>query len=216
MLPPRRRHDPVKFCSECGQALITKRAEGEGPERLTCGTCGTVHYENPRVIVCGIVHRRGSVLMCRRAQDPARGKWSLPGGYLECGETMEQATARETLEETGVVIDPTQLELYAIMNMPDINQVAVSFRIELDADPAIQVGPECLEVAFLSETDTSNKPIAWRESMGESGDRFFAELRTHEYSIVLATIGSRAGAAYRSREYPLLRPSKFSAARRRE
>jgi len=142
--------------------------------------------------------------MCRRAQEPARGKWSLPSGFLECGETLEVATARETFEETGVIIDPARLELYAVMNMPEIDQIAVSFRIELAAQPPPVAGPECLEVAFLSERDTLTRPVAWREFMGNSGTTFFGELRSRRFSIQLATIGSGTGAGYRARGYPIV------------
>jgi len=61
--------------------------------------------------------------MCRRSQEPAIGQWVLPSGFLECGETLEQGAARETFEETGVSLDPNQLDLASIINITAIDQV---------------------------------------------------------------------------------------------
>jgi len=193
----------MKFCSECGHALTRQLIAGQDRERLVCDACGTVHYQNPRVIVSTIVHCSASVLMCRRAMEPARGQWSLPSGYLECGETLEEGAARETFEESGVLVKPSELELYAVMNMPDIDQIVVSFRIEVPTRPALVPGPECLEAAFLSQQDTLTRPIAWRDSMGDSGNAFFHELRTRKFSILLATIRSEREQNFLSRTYPI-------------
>lgn len=127
----------------------------------------------------------------------------MPSGFLECGETLEEGATRETFEESGMVIKPSELELYAVMNMPDINQIVVSFRIEVPAQPALVPGPECLEAAFLSEQDTWTRPIAWRDSMGDSGNAFFNELRTRKFSILLATIRSQREQSFHSRGYPI-------------
>lgn len=202
-LPKQAERSLPQFCSECGQSLSLQWVADEGRERLVCTACGTIHYENPRVIVSTIVHCRASVLMCRRAREPARGEWSLPSGFLECGETLEEGAARETFEESGVLINPSDLELYAVMNMPDINQIAVSFRIEVRVEPALMAGPECLEVAFLSEQDTLTRRVAWRDSMGDSGNKFFSELRTRKFSILLATLRSGNEQSFRSRGYPI-------------
>ena len=70
--------------------------------------------------------------MCRRAEEPAVGQWAVPTGYLEMGETLEEGAARETREETGVVVDPARLELCSVINMTSIRQVGIIFRIELE------------------------------------------------------------------------------------
>jgi len=137
--------------------------------------------------------------MCRRSQEPALGKWTVPSGYLECGETLEEGAARETFEETGVMVDPERLELHGVINMVEIHQVAVGFRVELAAEPVLRPGPECLEVAFFAEEDMPGDELAWRMYMGNSPQRWFNEIRSGDYSIRLGTLAPHHD--FKSREY---------------
>src|ERR1700691_1515353 len=104
----------MKFCSECGSPVRRQWIEKDGRDRNVCTSCGTTHYDNPRVIVCGIISWQDRLLMCRRAQDPARGQWTVPLGFLERGETLEEGVARETFEETGIIINPAARGLCSI------------------------------------------------------------------------------------------------------
>jgi ADP-ribose pyrophosphatase YjhB (NUDIX family) len=139
--------------------------------------------------------------MCRRAQEPGLGRWAVPSGFLECGETLEEGAARETFEETGVVIAPQRLELHAVINMVEINQVAVAFRVELAAMPELRPGPECLQVAFLGEHDIAADELAWHNHLGHSTRRWFADIRSRDHSIYLGTLGSQQRTKFKSREY---------------
>jgi ADP-ribose pyrophosphatase YjhB (NUDIX family) len=141
--------------------------------------------------------------MCRRGQEPALGKWTAPSGFLECGETLEEGAARETFEETGVIVDPRHLELQAVINMVEIEQVAVAFRIELRTLPALRPGPECLEVAFLAEEDIPPDELAWRGFLGNSTRAWFKDIRSGEHSIYLGTLGSQQRREFESREYKI-------------
>jgi ADP-ribose pyrophosphatase YjhB (NUDIX family) len=142
-------------------------------------------------------------LMCRRSEEPAIGKWTVPSGYLECGETLEEGAARETFEETGVIVDPASLELHGIINMVEIHQVAVGFRIELATKPILRPGPECLEVAFFDEEDMPTDELAWRNFMGSSTKRWFDEIRLRDFSIRLGTLGSNLRPEFKAREYKI-------------
>jgi ADP-ribose pyrophosphatase YjhB (NUDIX family) len=193
----------MKFCAECGLALERQWVSREGRERHVCTACGTTHYQNPRVIVGCFVSWRDQLLMCRRAQEPARGLWTVPAGYLECGETMEEGAARETLEETGVVVDPASLELSLIINMTAVQQVTVAFRVELADKPVLCAGAECLEAAFVSEHEIPSAQIAWHRFWGEGLKRFFRELRSRHYTIQLTTLGPDHGAGFNAREYKI-------------
>jgi ADP-ribose pyrophosphatase YjhB (NUDIX family) len=187
----------------------------DGRERDCCEACGATHYENPRIIVCCIAHWRHKILLCRRAQQPGRGQWSLPSGYLECGETLEAAAARETLEETGLVIDPATLDLYAVTNMTAIDQVAVTFRARVEEERTLRPGPECLEVAFLSQQEAGASDVAWRESFGHGAAKFFEELQRGAFTIQLATLGwPEKGTQYASRDYALRSAGNAPAADR--
>jgi ADP-ribose pyrophosphatase YjhB (NUDIX family) len=191
----------MKFCSECG-ARIARQGSAQGKQwHHTCVACGTTHYENPRVIVSCIVCWDNKILICRRAQEPGRGQWAVPSGYLECGETLEECAVRETMEETGVIVEAGGLELYSVTNMTAIEQVAVAFRVTVNADPHPQPGQECLEVAFMSEADLATTEFAWRRAMGDSLERLFREMRSGDFSIKVATLGSEQGVGFKSRRY---------------
>jgi 8-oxo-dGTP diphosphatase len=103
-------HDPFnlgyRFCPRCAGALETKVAEAHDPrERLVCSRCGFIFYIDPKVAVGTIVREERGFLLLKRAIEPARGKWTFPGGYV----TLEQAAVREALEETGVEIELDRL-----------------------------------------------------------------------------------------------------------
>ena len=94
----------MKYCSACGNELIREKPPGDNRYRAVCAACDSVHYENPRIIAGCIAQWQGSVLLCRRAIEPRIGSWTVPAGYMENDETMEQAALREAREETGADI----------------------------------------------------------------------------------------------------------------
>jgi ADP-ribose pyrophosphatase YjhB (NUDIX family) len=141
--------------------------------------------------------------MCRRAQEPARGQWAIPAGFLEVGETLEEGAVRETFEETGVVVNPDLADLCLVVNMTAIEQVAIVFRAEFKTRPAARPGPECLEVAFMSEEEIPPELFAWSKSMGIGPREFFSELRSRDFSIHLANIGSSLGVGFKLRQYKI-------------
>lgn len=191
----------MKYCSECGAAVASRWVNEDHRERYVCTSCGRTHYQNPQVIVACMAHCGNRVLMCRRAREPARGQWVFPSGFLECGETLQQAAVRETWEETGVVIDPDSLELYSVVNMAAIEQIVVAFRCELGTLPTIRAGTECSEVGFLLQPEIPPNQFAWRGSMGDSADRLFEEVRRRSFCIHLANMGSESGAGFTERRY---------------
>jgi ADP-ribose pyrophosphatase YjhB (NUDIX family) len=97
----------LKHCSRCGAELGFGSVEGEDRDRLACSNCGFVAYVNPRLVVTTIpVTDAGEVVLIRRGIEPGRGSWAQPGGFLEIDETVAEAAVRETLEETGLVVEP--------------------------------------------------------------------------------------------------------------
>ena len=122
--------------------------DGEDRERRVCRTCGFIDYVNPK-IVAGVVaiHADGRVLMCRRAIEPRSGYWTLPAGYMEEGESVEEAALREAQEEACATLE---LEgVLGIYSVPRISQVQIFFRARL-AEPEIAAGPESEEVALFA------------------------------------------------------------------
>ena len=94
-----------RFCPRCATELESRREVPEDPERPTCPACGFIHYENPAPTVQGWIERDGRYLLLRRAREPRRGIWNLPGGFVEPFEAPEDAVRREVAEETGLDVE---------------------------------------------------------------------------------------------------------------
>jgi ADP-ribose pyrophosphatase YjhB (NUDIX family) len=100
----------TRFCSRCGSALALATPPDENRERLACPSCGHITYVNPRLVVTTIpVDDAGEVVLIRRGIAPGYGSWAQPGGFLEIDETVSEAAIRETLEETGLLVEPGEL-----------------------------------------------------------------------------------------------------------
>ena len=91
----------IKYCHHCSNELVQKYCEGR--TRLYCERCRQPIYENPTPATClVVVNNQQQILLVKRSVDPKIGFWCLPGGYIELGETPEQAALRELKEETGI------------------------------------------------------------------------------------------------------------------
>jgi len=100
----------VRFCSRCGGTLGFGLIEGEERERLSCSMCGFIFYVNPRLVVTTLpITDRGEVMLIRRGIAPGYDRWAQPGGFLEIDETVRDAAVRETLEETGLIVEPGEI-----------------------------------------------------------------------------------------------------------
>src|SRR5262245_8989883 len=139
----------MKFCSNCGSGVGRRVPPGDSLPRHVCDACGTIHYQNPRLVVGALADWQSRLLLCRRAIEPRYGYWTLPAGFMEHAESTEQAAARETLEEAGarVALDAA----YSLISVPRINQVHLFYRARL-LDLDYKAGVESLEVA-LFDTD---------------------------------------------------------------
>lgn len=120
---------------------------GDTHERDVCTACGFVHYVNPKVVTGSVVTHEDRLLICRRAIEPRRGYWTLPAGFMEVGETVEDAARREAREEANadIVID----RLLAVYTIPRLAQVQVMFLAHL-GQPGFSAGPESLEVKLVA------------------------------------------------------------------
>jgi ADP-ribose pyrophosphatase YjhB (NUDIX family) len=123
--------------------------EGDERERLICADCGHIDYQNPKVVVGTVVASDDRILMCRRAIEPRQGFWTLPAGYLELGETLEEGAAREAMEEATAAISIDGI--LGVFSVARIGQVQVIFRgrFARPGAPDFAAGPESLEVALF-------------------------------------------------------------------
>jgi len=137
----------VRFCRACGAATAQSVPAGDDRPRAVCTACGVVHYDNPVLVVGCLVERGGDVLLCRRAIEPGRGRWTLPAGYLEMGEGVLAGARRETLEEAGVDVEITAPLLQ--LDLPHIGQTYALFRARPRSD-VVAAGAESLEVDWFA------------------------------------------------------------------
>jgi len=160
-----------RFCSNCGQPNAFKVPEGDHLPRNVCPSCGTIHYENPRIVVGCVVEYEGLILLCRRAIEPRRGFWTFPAGFLENGETLEAGAARESQEEAlaRVTID----SLLAVVNIPEAHQVHIFFRAHM-VDGEFGAGPESLESKLVTTAQIPWDEIAF-PSTRFALERFLAD-----------------------------------------
>mgnify|MGYP001765313423 FL=1 len=135
--------------------FVRQVPEGDDRERLMCPDCGHVSYENPKVVVGSIVAEGDTVLLCRRAIEPRSGFWTIPAGYMEMGETVEEGARREAWEEARarIALDG----VLAVYSIARLGQVQVIFRARLE-EPGFEAGPESLEVRRFAWDE-----IPWEE-----------------------------------------------------
>jgi 8-oxo-dGTP diphosphatase len=121
--------------------------------------------ERPMVGVGGVIIEQGRALLIRRGSEPLLGEWSIPGGMLELGETLEEGVARELREETGLTIRVIELievfdRIYVESTAgakegkkgPRFHYVIVDYLCERLAGQAV-AGSDVTEVAFVSESE---------------------------------------------------------------
>lgn len=145
----------MKFCSNCGESVTQQIPEGDNRLRFVCDDCGIIHYTNPNN-VCGAILTWGDkILLCKRAIKPRYGLWTLPAGFMENGETVAEAAARESMEEANAVAK--QLDLFGVFSLPHISQVYLMFKGEL-ATEKVSPGMESLETGLFAIDD-----IPWDE-----------------------------------------------------
>lgn len=145
----------MNFCSACGQPVVLKAPEGDHLPRYVCTACGVIHYENPRIIAGCVIEAQGKLLLCKRAIEPRRGYWTTPAGFMENGESVQHAAAREAMEEALAHVQIGSL--LAIVNVLRAHQVHIMFRATL-REPGFGVGPESLETQLYDENE-----IPWPE-----------------------------------------------------
>jgi ADP-ribose pyrophosphatase YjhB (NUDIX family) len=149
----------MKYCSNCGAPVALKIPPGDNLPRHVCDACGTIHYSNPKMVVGCIPEWRDQILLCRRAIEPRRGYWTLPAGFMENGETTQEAARRESVEEALAEVEIGSL--LAVVHVLHADQVHVMFRARLPR-PEFGVGAESLEVRLCGEAEIPWQDIAFR------------------------------------------------------
>ena len=182
-----------RFCPRCGHSLRIEQLGGR--PRETCPDCGFVHWGDSTLGAGGVLWHQGKALLVQRALDPGKGMWTIPGGYVEQGEPIEEAIIREFREETGLNTQTLALvavrdrpgeegrphDLYVIFLMqylsgqpvPDENEISELGFFSLDEVYKMQVAPLTLSMleatfktAHRSPTLPGFKPVSGLKMLG--------------------------------------------------
>lgn len=117
----------AKFCMECGHELESR--DIDGTMRRACTSCSFIHWGSYSIGVGALVVKDGQILLVRRAQEPGKGKWTNPGGYIEQLEAIQDTVQREVLEECGV--QATVKSIVALRDQPrSIHNLYIAFEME--------------------------------------------------------------------------------------
>jgi ADP-ribose pyrophosphatase YjhB (NUDIX family) len=174
----------INYCPSCGAAVELRCPDDDNRPRHICTACGTIHYQNPNLVIGAIPEWEDKILLCRRAIEPRRGLWTLPGGFMENGESTTEAAIRETWEEANAHIEIG--DLYSMYSLPYINQVHLLFRarlLDLDFGP----GPESLEVRLFAEDEIPWDEIAFRP-IKYSLEHYFADRSKGHFSFHIGAL----------------------------
>lgn len=167
----------INFCSSCGAEMEERIPEDDDHMRAVCTRCSHIHYENPKVVVGCIPVQGDRILMCRRNIEPRKGKWTLPAGFLENGESVQDGAVRETLEETRAEVDI--VGPYRMFNIVFVHQIYLMFLADLK-DQAFGPTKESSEVRLFSAHEIPWDDIAF-EVIRQTLKDFLADRKNRSY-----------------------------------
>ncbi|MCA9754894.1 MAG: NUDIX hydrolase [Candidatus Eisenbacteria bacterium] len=150
----------MNFCSRCGKPVQLLVPEGDDRKRHVCSVCGHIHYQNPHIIT-GCLPRAsdGRILLCRRAIEPRLGYWTLPSGFMENGETLEEGALRETWEEASARC--RIVRMFVSFSLAHVSQIYFLFLADMESD-TFSTTPESSEVALFREEEIPWNELAFR------------------------------------------------------
>lgn len=185
--PEKTRH---QFCRMCGTKMELAIPQGEASWRHMCGNCGYIDYFNPKMVVGCIVEHEGKILLCKRAIDPCKGKWTLPAGYMELKESSAEGAARETWEEANCQVEI--LAPYSHFDIPIIGQAYILFRAKLAAPFTFSPGVETLETTFFQPDDIPFDQIAF-SSISLALQYYVEDMQQGQYRIHHGVVSKQPG-----------------------
>lgn len=175
----------MKYCGNCGSVLSKLIPEGDEKIRDVCSACGSVFYDSWQVLVQVIVFSENKLLLMKRATEPYKGCWTFPGGFVESHENLKVAACRELLEETGVSVEPENLEFLATISVEKMNQIQILFRTRTE-EVAPKQSCEAEQVQWFLQQDVPEKelriPSIYPELL-----RLFEANRSGRFSVYFTT-----------------------------
>lgn len=142
------------FCPRCGTRAVPALIDGR--EREQCPACGHVAYRNPAPVALAVINHGGKLLLVRRALQPLAGYWAPPGGYVECGESLQEAAIREVREETA--LDIRIDGLIGAYSQSDVDVIIVGYRAHSIAGEP-QAGDDATELNLFERGQLPFEPV---------------------------------------------------------
>ena len=177
----------MNYCSACGAPVTKKIPAGDNLPRFVCDTCLIIHYHNPKIVAGCIPEWEGNILLCRRAIEPRLGLWTFPSGFMEIGESTEEAAIRETFEEAQAQVE--RINLFAVLSLPHIGQTYLVFRGPMRS-PDFGVGEESLEVQLFSLSTIPWDQIAF-PVVKDALHRYVDDVKRGEFQVHVASLPDR-------------------------
>ena len=177
----------MNFCAQCGSKVTLQVPAGDDRLRFVCDGCRAIHYENPKMVVGTIPVMGNTILLCKRAIEPRQGKWTLPAGWLENGETVTACALRETQEEAWAEVDG--LQPYVLASLPFINQVYFFLRARL-LNIDFHAGTESLEVKLFTPDAIPRDDLAF-SAVHETLKFFCDDMKRAEFPFRILDIKSQ-------------------------
>tara|TARA_B110000014_G_scaffold264187_1_gene263932 strand:+ start:34448 stop:34984 length:537 start_codon:yes stop_codon:yes gene_type:complete len=174
----------MNFCNECGHKVVRKVPKGDNRPRYSCENCDTIFYQNPKIISGTVTIQDNQILLCKRAIEPRYGLWTIPAGFLENKETIEEGCLRETLEETNAEVKIQSL--YAIFNIPQISQIYMLYLAHLGQQEYGST-TESLEVKLFKEQDIPWDQLAF-PFVPKILKYIFTDIKNNEFPLRIETI----------------------------
>jgi ADP-ribose pyrophosphatase YjhB (NUDIX family) len=165
------RPDTLRFCPLCGASVEPRVVSRDMREHPVCKACGFVFYLHPKIVAITIPVRDGRVLLTRRAIHPAHGLWTFPGGYVDWGESVEDAARREMREEVGLDLAPEGL--VGIYSYPEAPVVIVAYHVKVpEGLEAVADAHEVSEVGYFASEAIPWDALAFRSTREALEDWF--------------------------------------------
>ncbi|KAL9237792.1 hypothetical protein vseg_012297 [Gypsophila vaccaria] len=179
----------VKFCQNCGGPTKHEIPDGDEKLRAICTLCGNIAYQNPKMVVGCLIEHENKILLCKRNIQPSHGRWTLPAGYMEMGESAAEGAIRETQEEAGA--DVEVVSPFAQLDIPLIGQTYVIFLAKLKT-PQFSPGVESMECRLFALDEIPFDSLAF-SSMVVTLKLYIEDLKDGKPKFHYGTINKRPG-----------------------
>ncbi|XP_021770362.1 nudix hydrolase 23, chloroplastic-like [Chenopodium quinoa] len=179
----------VNFCQWCGGSTKHDIPDGDEKMRAICTVCGKIDYQNPKMVVGCLIEHENKILLCKRNIQPSYGRWTLPAGFMEMGESAAEGAIRETQEEAGAEVEV--LSPFAQLDIPLIGQTYIIFLAKLKK-PHFSPGPESIECKLFELSEIPFDSLAF-SSMLVTLKLYIEDMRAGKPKFHYGTINKRPG-----------------------